>query len=201
MKPIRKDEQEYMRTYIDNKFSNKRSMLESERQIEIDKNVSNTLEKFKKGLPGLDKLLKEVTIKNEAHEVFKNTMQTELEKRRNLAIDAAIKLEKKMTIWKKNRRWKESISFTRHTNDESPVKINAIDSFLEEVCQEEAIKAYDNSKKGVAIKQLDAQKEEAENALFSGGSLPAVRQYINGIFTNAGIADNVAKNLLLLSSK
>ena len=36
MKPIRKDEQEYMRTYIDNKFSNKRSMLESERQIEID---------------------------------------------------------------------------------------------------------------------------------------------------------------------
>ena len=100
MKPIRKDEQEYMRTYIDNKFSSKRSMLESERQIEIDKNVSNTLEKFKKGLPGLDKLLKEVTIKNEAHEAFKNTMQTELQKRRSLAIDAAKKLETKMTIWK-----------------------------------------------------------------------------------------------------
>jgi len=201
MKPIRKNEQEYVKSYIDKKFSNKRSMLESERQMEIDKNVSNSLEKFKKGLPGLDKLLKDVNTKNSSFEAFRNTMQTELDHRRTLAKDAGIRLEKKMNIWKQNRRWKEDISFTRSSIDESPVRINAIDSFIEEVCQEEAIKAYDNSKKGIAIKQLDAQKEEAENALFSGESLPAVRQYINGIFTNAGITDNVAKNLLLLSNK
>ena len=48
---------------------------------------------------------------------------------------------------------------------------------------------------------LDRQREEAENALYSGGSMAAVRQYINSVFTQAGIADNVAKNLLMLSQK
>ena len=46
---------------------------------------------------------------------------------------------------------------------------------------------------------LDAQKEEAENALYSGGSMVNVRQYIHNIFNTAGIADRVAKSLLMLS--
>ena len=36
MKPIRKDEQEYLRTYIGRKFDNRRSTLESERQVDVD---------------------------------------------------------------------------------------------------------------------------------------------------------------------
>ena len=32
MKPIRKDEQEYLKRYIERKFDNRRSALESERQ-------------------------------------------------------------------------------------------------------------------------------------------------------------------------
>ena len=48
---------------------------------------------------------------------------------------------------------------------------------------------------------LDSQREESENALYSGGSIQAVRQYISGIFQRAGIQDSVAKNLLMLSEK
>ena len=39
MKPIRKDEQEYLKNYIQKKFNSRRSILETERQFEIDKSV------------------------------------------------------------------------------------------------------------------------------------------------------------------
>ena len=73
--------------------------------------------------------------------------------------------------------------------------------YIAKVCEEETIKAYDKSKKGLAIRSLDAQKEEAENALYSGGSMEAVRHYIHEIFNTAGIQDRVAKKLLAISAK
>ena len=38
MKPIRKDEIEYLSNYIDKKFKSRRSALESEREFEVDNN-------------------------------------------------------------------------------------------------------------------------------------------------------------------
>ena len=36
MKPIRKDEQEYLREYIKDKFRDKRSSLESDREVDVE---------------------------------------------------------------------------------------------------------------------------------------------------------------------
>ena len=83
----------------------------------------------------------------------------------------------------------------------NPVNMDEAIKYIAQVCEEETIKAYDRSKKGVAIRSLDAQKEEAENALYSGGSMEAVRQYIHEIFNSAGIQDKVAKKLLAISAK
>jgi len=43
MKPIRKDEQEYLRNYIVDKFKDKRSALESEREIDVEKESQKKL--------------------------------------------------------------------------------------------------------------------------------------------------------------
>ena len=115
--------------------------------------------------------------------------------------EAGEKLQKKLSKWKSVRRWEKDPDFVGGLSSDDPVDPADIDKYIMRVCEEETIKAYDRSKKGLAIRKLDAQREEAENALYSGGSMQAVRQYINSVFTQAGIADNVAKNLLLLSQK
>ena len=129
-----------------------------------------------------------------------NYESRKIDKRRSL-LEAGEKLQKKLSKWKSVRRWEKDPNFVGRLSSDDPVDPADIDKYITTVCEEETIKAYDRSKKGLAIRKLDAQREEAENALYSGGSMAAVRQYINSVFNQAGIADNVAKNLLLLSQK
>ena len=59
MKPIRKDEIEYLSNYIDRKFKSRRSALESEREVEVDRTKDKNLPEFKSKL-NIEKLLKTV---------------------------------------------------------------------------------------------------------------------------------------------
>ena len=59
MKPIRKDEIEYLSNYIDKKFKSRRSALESEREVEVDRTTDKNLPAFKSKL-NVEKLLKTV---------------------------------------------------------------------------------------------------------------------------------------------
>ena len=200
MKPIRKDEQIYLKEYINRKFDAHRSHLESERQIDVDTAVENNLSKFRNKLK-LNDMIRTVTkLASDYSDFVDNYESRKLDKRKRL-VEAGEKLQKKLSKWQSVRRWDKTPDFVHSRSDESPVDIDDIDKYLTSVCEEETVKAYDRSKKGLAIRKLDAQREEAENALYSGGSMAAVRQYINSVFTQAGIADNVAKNLLMLSQK
>lgn len=201
MKPIRKDEQEYLRTYIGRKFDNRRSALESERQVDVDQEVDKNLSKFRKAL-NIESLIKEVQKANDDYEDFVNNYERRKQAKRDALHKLGNTLEKKLCKWQSIRRWKSEPDFvTWSSNDknESPVDMDNAIKYIAKVCEEETIKAYDLSKKGQAIRNLDAQKEEAENALYSGGSMVDVRQYIHNIFNTAGIADRVAKSLLMLS--
>ena len=199
MKPIRKDEQEYLINYLSRKFNSRRSLLETERKIDIDKTVEQNYTKFVKGL-NVEKDIKSLQELNNDYNSFVNNMDKIADEKKEKVRLALNKLSKKLESWSNSRRWKTPcVSWSGGSNDK--MHIDDIEQFLQTVCEEEAIKIYDKSKKGESIRLLDAQKEEAENALYSGGSLPAVRNYINGIFTKAGIQDNVAKELLMLSSK
>jgi len=200
MKPIRKDEQVYLKEYINRKFDNHRSHLESERQVDVDQAVEKNLSKFRKTL-NLNDMIRSITkLSSDYVDFVDNYESRKLDKRKRL-IQAGEKLEKKLRKWQSVRRWEKTPDFVDSRADHTPVDIADIDKYLTIVCEEETVKAYDRSKKGLAIRKLDAQREEAENALYSGGSMAAVRQYINSVFTQAGIADNVAKNLLMLSQK
>jgi hypothetical protein len=200
MKPIRKDEQVYLKEYINRKFDAHRSHLESERQIDVDNQVEQNLSKFRNKLK-LNDMIRTVTkLASDYSDFVDNYESRKIDKRRSL-LEAGEKLQKKLSKWKSVRRWEKDPNFVGRLSSDDPVDPADIDKYITTVCEEETIKAYDRSKKGLAIRRLDAQREEAENALYSGGSMAAVRQYINSVFTQAGIADNVAKNLLLLSQK
>jgi len=200
MKPIRKDEQEYLRTYIGRKFDNRRSALESERQVDVDQEVDKNLSKFRKAL-NIEKLIKDVQKASDDFNDFVANYEHRKETKKNELYKLGLTLQKKMSKWQSIRRWDNRPSFISHNADrnESPIDMDDAIKYIAKVCEEETIKAYDRSKKGQAIRNLDAQKEEAENALYSGGSMVDVRQYIHNIFNTAGIADRVAKSLLMLS--
>ena len=200
MKPIRKDEQLYLKDYINRKFDAHRSHLESERQVDVDQAVEKNISKFRKTL-NLNDMIKTITKLSSDYVDFVDNYETRKLEKKMLLVQAGEKLQKKLEKWQSVRRWQKTPDFVDRRADHTPIDVADIDKYLTIVCEEETVKAYDRSKKGLAIRKLDAQREEAENALYSGGSMAAVRQYINSVFTQAGIADNVAKNLLLLSQK
>ena len=200
MKPIRKDEQEYLRTYIGRKFDNRRSALESERQVDVDQEVDKNLNKFRKML-NIEKLIKDVQKASDDFEDFVTDYEARKANKESELNKLGQQLQKRMSKWQSIRRWEKEPNFINHNTErnELPVDMDDAIKYIATVCEEETIKAYDRSKKGIAIRSLDAQKEEAENALYSGGSTVDVRQYIHNIFNIAGIADRVAKSLLMLS--
>lgn len=200
MKPIRKDEQLYLKDYINRKFDAHRSHLESERQIDVDNQVEQNLSKFRNKLK-LNDMIRTVTKLASDYTDFVDNYETRKANKKKALFEAGRKLENKLTKWKSVRRWEKSPNFVGGYSSDDPIDPSDIDKYIATVCEEETVKAYDRSKKGEAIRRLDAQREEAENALYSGGSMAAVRQYISNVFGQAGIADNVAKNLLLLSQK
>ena len=202
MKPIRKDEIEYLSNYIDRKFKSRRSALESEREFEVDRTKDKNLPAFKSKL-NIEKLLKTVVELQKDYTDYRDNYDKKLTEVRNKCLAAGVKLEKKLQTWQKIRNWKESpdVVNDKFDNKVSPVKLDELQEYIDAMCKQETRKAYDSSKKGAAIRLLDSQREEAENALYSGGSIQAVRQYISGIFKRAGIPDAIAGNLLMLSEK
>ena len=93
MKPIRKDEQVYLKEYINRKFDRHRSHLESERQIDVDNSVERNLSKFKKTL-NLNDMIKTVTkLSSDYIDFVDNYESRKLDKKRRL-IEAGEKLQK-----------------------------------------------------------------------------------------------------------
>ena len=196
MKPIRKDEQEYLYNYIRDKFREKRSALESDREIEVEEQAKKNYKKFVSTLK-ISPIQKEIAKLEKDYEDFK-LQKEKIETRKYMKLkDAINKLETHFNKWKNIRRWNHTPDFTSY--DGSEVRIEAIDKFVNEVLLEETRRAYDNSSKGRAMKELDAQRESCENALYSGSSLGSVRQYIHSVLTKAKIQDAMPNQLMIES--
>jgi len=195
MKPIRKDEQEYLKDYIKDKFRDKRSALESEREIDVEKQSVKNYKKFVSSLK-IDDLMKKAEKLRKDYQNFKVQKERIEEEKRSLYSNAVKKIEEHLDKWKNIRRWENHPSFDSYTNDGA---LDSVDRYINKVLQEETRKAYDNSSKGRAIKELDAQRESCENALYSGSSLASVRSYIHGVLTKAQISDSIPNQLMIES--
>lgn len=195
MKPIRKDEQEYLRSYISDKFRDKRSALESDRELEVEAQSKKNYKKFVSTLKISNMMKQAEKLQKDYNNFVASKERVEGEKLQNLKRHIQL-IEDHMRKWKNIRRWEESPSFMSYSD--TP-KLYNIESYISKVLQEETRKAYDNSSKGKAIKELDAQRESCENALYSGSSLGSVRGYIHNVLTKAQISDSIPNQLMIES--
>ena len=188
MKPIRKDEQEYLREYIKDKFRDKRSALESDREIDVEEQAKKNYKKFVSTLK-VTSMIKEAEKLQKDYDNFCNNKQIIEDQKRKKVKNAIQKIEDHL------KKWADTPSFTRYDSDR--VETEVVDRYINKMLQHETRKAYDNSNKGKAIKELDAQRESCENALYSGSSLGSVRQYIHSVLTKAQIQDSIPNNLMI----
>tara|TARA_Y100000004_G_scaffold150538_1_gene172833 strand:- start:460 stop:1053 length:594 start_codon:yes stop_codon:yes gene_type:complete len=196
MKPIRKDEQEYLRSYISDKFRDKRSALESDREIEVEAQSKKNYKKFVSTLKISNMIKQAEKLQKDYDSFVASKERVEGEKLQKLKRHIQL-IEDHMRKWKNIRRWDSSPNFMSY--DGSKPKLYNIESYINEVLQQETRKAYDNSSKGRAIKELDAQRESCENALYSGSSLGSVRGYIHNVLTKAQISDSIPNQLMIES--
>tara|TARA_R100000231_G_scaffold3982_8_gene6868 strand:- start:627 stop:1220 length:594 start_codon:yes stop_codon:yes gene_type:complete len=196
MKPIRKDEQEYLRVYIQDKFRSKRSALESDRELQVEEQSKKNYKKFVSTLK-ISNMIKQAEKLQKDYDNFVTSKEkVESEKLQKLKRHIQL-IEDHMRKWKNIRRWESSPNFMSY--DGSKPKLYNIESYINEVLQQETRNAYDNSSKGKAIKELDAQRESCENALYSGSSLGSVRGYIHNVLTKAQISDSIPNQLMIES--
>ena len=196
MKPIRKDEQEYLRSYISDKFRDKRSALESDRELEVEAQSKKNYKKFVSTLKISNMMKQAEKLQKDYDSFVASKERVEGEKLQKLKRHIQL-IEDHMRKWKNIRRWDSSPNFMSY--DGSKPKLYNIESYINEVLQQETRKAYDNSSKGKAIKELDAQRESCENALYSGSSLGSVRGYIHNVLTKAQISDSIPNQLMIES--
>ena len=196
MKPIRKDEQEYLRVYVQDKFRNKRSALESDRELEVEAQSKKNYKKFVSTLKISNMIKQAEKLQKDYDSFVASKERVEGEKLQKLKRHIQL-IEDHMRKWKNIRRWDSSPNFMSY--DGSKPKLYNIESYINEVLQQETRKAYDNSSKGKAIKELDAQRESCENALYSGLSLGSVRGYIHNVLTKAQISDSIPNQLMIES--
>ncbi len=196
MKPIRKDEQDYLRSYISDKFRDKRSALESDRELEVEAQSKKNYKKFVSTLKISNMMKQAEKLQKDYDNFVASKEKVESEKLQKLKRHIQL-IEDHMRKWKNIRRWDSSPNFMSY--DGSKPKLYNIESYINEVLQQETRKAYDNSSKGRAIKELDAQRESCENALYSGSSLGSVRGYIHNVLTKAQISDSIPNQLMIES--
>ena len=196
MKPIRKDEQDYLRSYISDKFRDKRSALESDRELEVEAQSKKNYKKFVSTLKISNMMKQAEKLQKDYDSFVASKERVEGEKLQKLKRHIQL-IEDHMRKWKNIRRWDSSPNFMSY--DGSKPKLYNIESYINEVLQQETRKAYDNSSKGRAIKELDAQRESCENALYSGSSLGSVRGYIHNVLTKAQISDSIPNQLMIES--
>jgi hypothetical protein len=196
MKPIRKDEQEYLRTYISEKFMDKRSALESDRELEVEAQSKKNYKKFVSTLKISNMMKQAEKLQKDYDSFVASKERVEGEKLQKLKRHIQL-IEDHMRKWKNIRRWESNPSFMSYSGDKP--KLHNIEIYINEVLQQETRKAYDNSPKGKAIKELDAQRESCENALYSGSSLGSVRGYIHNVLTKAQISDSIPNQLMIES--
>ena len=196
MKPIRKDEQEYLRVYIQDKFRKKRSALESDRELQVETQSKKNYKKFVSTLK-ISNMIKQAEKLQKDYDSFVTSKEkVESEKLQKLKTHVQF-IEDHMRKWKNIRRWGRDPDFMSY--DGTRPKLYNIESYINEVLQEETRNAYDNSSRGKAIKELDAQRESCENALYSGSSLGSVRGYIHNVLTKAQISDSIPNQLMIES--
>ena len=107
--PIRQDEKDYLDHFIETKYDDRKNVLKTEMQDEIDKEAEDNFEVFKKKL-NINKMHEEIKVLYEDHKKFANEMDSILLEKKGKLDNAINVLEDKLDQWSKVRKWKNELS-------------------------------------------------------------------------------------------
>jgi hypothetical protein len=191
MRPIRKQELDYLHQLINNKFQEKQSAVRSQCELEVGKQLEKDFNKFLSTLK-LEKLLKDAEQAEKDFEDFKQSKDAKETALNQNAIKKKQALLEKVNQWSDIRDWQ--ISSRADTVDE-------VISNLKKACRQELEDKYKNSEKGKFFKYLQNGIEDAKNTLYSGLSIDDVWKNLENIFGKAQIEVRVPKSFTQIASK
>lgn len=195
MKPIRKNELEYLEKLIDKKFSNQSDSLRRKFDTEVDKTVEKTFKSFKSKLK-VDDLIKKSEKARLDYETFKRTKEIkEAELKRN-AQSMANKVVEFLDNKSKINDWDLRIS----TYNDEMLDASDFDKQIKDACRTEARRYLEKQDVAKEFHALKDKKELAQNILYSGSSINSVVAELSQVFNSCKINYQLPKALLQIEA-
>ena len=197
MKPIRKNELEYLDNYIADKFRHRRqdmeSAIEADTQKQTDKNYKSFVSKL--GIKAEIKAFKDAEDKLNKFVRSKESYEEKLEKGKRLARE---KLLEKLKSWTNIRSWK-----SRYDNayEWDINNMEDLEPALRQVCKQETKRAVQKLPKYKVKQDLELLEEQAKNVLYSGRDIMQVWKHLGMTFKASGVPVAAPKEFLQLESK
>jgi len=197
MKPIRKNELEYLEKLIDKKFSNQSDSLRRKFDTEVDKTVEKTFKSFKAKLK-VDELVKKSEKARLDYETFKRTKEIkEAELKRN-----AEAMSNKVVEFLENKSkindW--SLSIGRRSYNDDLLDASDFDKQIKDACRTEARRYLEKQDVAKEFHALKDKKELAQNILYSGSSINSVVAELSRVFNGCKINYQIPKSLLQIEA-
>lgn len=195
-KQISKDNREYWQRKLSNKFSDKKSAIQSLHQVEINETTQKNFPIFKKRL-GLEKdIVNYIKVEKDFNDYSKNYMKR-LEEKREMVRKHFNKVREKIVNWSETRKSWDKYDIPSLEMDNKLYDLaDSIEKYLKNQCKEETKNAFYNSKKGQELKTLDELEEKATDLLHSDMIGSEVLNQISLIAKKTNISMTIPQNTL-----
>ena len=166
-KQISKDNREYWSNKLSRKFREKKELIESLHQNEINDQSIKNFPIFKKRL-NVENELKNLLKAQKDFNEYSTNYRKILEQKRDLVRKIYNKVEDKLNGWSQTRKlWNNDNLPYFEEKDKTYELVEGFDKWLRGLCKAETKKAFYNSKKGKELQTLDELEEKATDLLHS----------------------------------
>ena len=166
-KQISKDNREYWSNKLSRKFREKKELIESLHQNEINDQSIKNFPIFKKRL-NVESELKNLLKAQKDFNEYSTNYRKILEQKRDLVRKIYNKVEDKLNGWSQTRKlWNNDNLPYFEEKDKTYELVEGFDKWLRGLCKAETKKAFYNSKKGKELQMLDELEEKATDLLHS----------------------------------
>jgi len=192
MKPIRSNELEFFNTIIEDKFSDKRQVIETE----INQEAQTIADKLSPNMAkqcGVEKEIKALEIADKKYKDFLATKELQEDKLFHTVRDIGNQLTAKLERLNKVREWDKSF-------DDFKPKENGVDYFtnkLDDCCYDEAYRLAQKNHK--VYNKLQDMKTASRVILHTGSDINSTVTTLKSEMAKAGIDLPVPTHLLQLS--
>ena len=196
MKPIRKNELEYLEKLIDKKFSNQSDSLRRKFDTEVDKTVEKTFKSFKSKLK-VDDLIKKSEKARLDYETFKRTKEIKEAELKRHAEAMSNKVKEFLDNKSKINDWDLRV-VSSYDND--LLDASDFDKHIKDACRTEARRYLEKQELAKEFNALKDKKELAQNILYSGSSINSVVSELSQVFNSCRINYQIPKALLQIEA-